>query len=214
MSSPVSKQVSAVDASYEWVKRHIAEMSRHVGTFITEAEVSEGAKTGRTPAREALLRLEAEGYLEILPRKGAFVRPISDSEIGHVMQARSVVEEWSVRHALGLATPLVGPLESIIEEQRAVLDDPVAFIERDRLFHGTIVQSARNPVLAGFYEQLRERQIRMGLLAIAGHPERANRVLAEHGRIVEAIKSGDAASAGAAIGEHLQNTLTALKAAE
>jgi DNA-binding GntR family transcriptional regulator len=201
-----------VDASYEWTKRRIAELSRHDGTLITEAEVSEGARTGRTPAREALLRLEAEGYLEILPRKGAFVRPISDSEIGHVMQARGVVEEWSVRQMLALGAEIADSLQSIIDEQRAVLGDPVAFIERDRLFHGTIVQSARNPVLAGFYEQLRERQIRMGLLALAGHPERASRVLTEHIQIVAAIKSGDALVAAAAIGSHLENTLTALKA--
>jgi DNA-binding GntR family transcriptional regulator len=56
-------QGSAQDLTYRWLKRHIAQLPRHGGTFLTESEVARKAGTSRTPVREALLRLEAEGFL-------------------------------------------------------------------------------------------------------------------------------------------------------
>lgn len=64
-------------------------MPRHEGVFLTEGAAAAATGTSRTPVREALLRLEAEGFLQIVPKKGAFVPPISDAEVESVMQARA-----------------------------------------------------------------------------------------------------------------------------
>jgi DNA-binding GntR family transcriptional regulator len=197
------------------LKRHIAQLPRHGATFLTESEVALAAGTSRTPVREALLRLEAEGFLEIVPKKGAFVPPISDAEVRAVMQARGLVEDWSVRSvasaAAGAEAEFLGELEQLLDEQQRLLVDPVAFIEHDRRFHRTIVRRAGNDVLAEFYETLRDRQVRMGLRAVASSANRARTVLTEHAAIVAALRRGDAEQAGAAVAAHLASTLAALE---
>jgi DNA-binding GntR family transcriptional regulator len=177
---------------------------------VTEAEVCETTGISRTPVREALLRLEAEGFLQILPKKGAYVPPIADAEVEAVMQARKLVEDWCVRRMTPAAGSLPAELERLITEQRDLLEDPVGFIECDRAFHRAIVRMAGNPVLTEFYETLRERQVRMGLRAIAAVQDRARTVITEHTIILEAVRSDEPDRAAAAVAEHLDSTLAAL----
>ncbi|GAA3072504.1 GntR family transcriptional regulator [Streptosporangium carneum] len=193
------------------MKHHIGSLPRHEGTFLTEAEVCEATGMSRTPVREALLRLETEGFLQIMPKKGAFVPPVSDAEIEAVMQARELVEDWCVRRAVPLADSLAPELERLVDRQETLLEDHLAFIECDRAFHRAIVRAAGNPVLAEFYETLRDRQVRMGLRAVAAAEDRARTVLAEHAAIVEGIRSGDAARAASALAAHLNGTLAVLR---
>lgn len=65
---------SAQDLTYAWLKRHISELPKEGGVFLSESEVAQAAGTSRTPVREALLRLETEGLLTIVPKKGAYIR--------------------------------------------------------------------------------------------------------------------------------------------
>lgn len=212
------RRVNAQDSTYHWLKTHIAGLPRAEGTFLTEGEVATAAGTSRTPVREALLRLEAEGLVQIVPKKGAYVPPISDRDVSEVMEARSVVEEWSVGR---IATShrsldpeldaLVAELTALLGEQEGALDDAVAFIDLDRAFHRTIVQAAGNLVLENFYESLRDRQVRMGLRAVASAEDRARRVLAEHRAIVRALRNRNAERATRAVRVHLDNTLGVLR---
>jgi DNA-binding GntR family transcriptional regulator len=149
--------LSAKDVTYGWLKRHISGLSRDGGVFLSESEVAQRAGTSRTPVREALVRLEAEGFLKIIPKKGAYVPPISDGEIEAVMQARGLVEDWCIRRIVPADPSLVAELERLVAEQEVVIDDPAAFIDLDRAFHRRLVQQAGNSVLAEFYESLRER---------------------------------------------------------
>lgn len=196
--------------AYRWLKRHVAGLPRSVGTFLTEGEVAEATGTSRTPVREALLRLEAEGFLQILPKKGAFVPPISDFEVEAVMEARLLVEDWCARRAVGLAESLSAELTRLVARQEELQGSPAEFVECDREFHRTIVRAAGNPVLADFYETLRDRQLRMGLGAIAASQRRARVVLEEHSAIVAGVRSGDAVVTAAALEAHLAGTLEAL----
>jgi len=88
---------------------------------------------------------------------------------------------------------------------------PLAFIELDREFHRAIVRAANNPILADFYESLRDRQTRMGLHAIATSERRMAGVLAEHKAIAEGVRSGDAERAAASMAAHLAATMAVLR---
>jgi DNA-binding GntR family transcriptional regulator len=211
MSSPLpadKKPASAQDLTYEWLKKRISELPRDGGVFLSESEVAQAAGTSRTPVREALLRLESERLLTIVPRKGAYVPPVSDAEIEAVMQARELVESWCVRRIVPAEPSFIAELEAMVAEQEALIGDPVAFIDRDRAFHRALVRRAGNPVLAEFYESLRERQIRMGVLAVASEENRARTVLDEHAAIVRALADGDP---GDALSAHLASTLAVLR---
>ncbi|GAA1357865.1 GntR family transcriptional regulator [Saccharothrix algeriensis] len=214
MSSSPLPGASAQDTTYRWLKQHIATLPPDDGTFLTESGVAQAAGTSRTPVREALLRLEAEGFLRIMPKKGAFVPPISDGEVRAVMEARALVEDWCVRRAVPADESFTAELDRLVADQEAAIADPLGFIERDRVFHRTIVRRAGNPVLADFYETLRERQVRMGLRAVSTSADRSRRVLDEHAAIVAALRSGDPEEAGRAVAAHLASTLAALHLSE
>ena len=205
------KAEAAQDAVFRWLKQHIVTLPRRDGVFLTEAEVCRATGTSRTPVREAMLRLEADGFLQIVPKKGAYVAPITEADIEAVMQARKIVEEWCVRQAADLGETLARELDRLVDQQRDLEDDPVAFIESDRLFHRAVVGAAGNPVLTGFYESLRDRQLRMGVHALASSTGRSGDVLTEHQAIVDGIRAGNPDAAAAAVGRHLATTLAALR---
>ncbi len=205
------KAEAAQDVAFAWLKKHIVTLPRTEGSFLTEAEVCRATGMSRTPVREALLRLEADGFLQILPKKGAYVPPITEAEVEAIMQARELVEDFCVRRAVVLADVVAAELERLLKQQEEQQKLPLEFIESDREFHRTIVRAANNPVLAGFYESLRDRQMRMGVHAIATSERRVGNVLAEHRAIVEGVHSADPERAAAAMAEHLARTLAVLR---
>jgi DNA-binding GntR family transcriptional regulator len=206
--------LSAQDASYRWLKDRILTTPRHEGLFLTEGEVAAAAGTSRTPVREALLRLEAEGFLQRLPKKGAYVPPISDSEVEWVMQARRMLETWCIREvAASEPADVAALMDELIDQQRTLIHDPLDFIDCDRRFHRTFVHAAGNPVLANFYESLRDRQLRSGVYAVTVSEGRANQVIDEHAAIVEALRTGDAGLTETALTRHLTNTLGVMRGA-
>jgi DNA-binding GntR family transcriptional regulator len=206
-----AKPQAAQDLVFAWLKKHIVSLPRTDGTFLTEAEVCRATGMSRTPVREALLRLEAEGFLQIVPKKGAFVPPISEREVEAIMQARAVVEDFCVRRAVHFAEVLAPELDRLLAEQVKQQKSPLEFIELDREFHRAIVRAADNPILADFYETLRDRQMRMGIYAITASAQRMDNVMVEHRAITEGVRSRDADQAATATAEHLTKTLAALR---
>jgi DNA-binding GntR family transcriptional regulator len=202
---------AAQDLVYRLLKKRVLTLPAQQGAFLTEAEVCRVTGTSRTPVREALLRLESEGLLQILPKKGAFVPPLAEAEVVAVMQARGLVEEWCARDAARSNDGAAEELHRRLREQEALRSDPIAFIECDREFHRTLVLAAGNPFVADFYESLRDRQVRMGLHVVVNSAARMEVVLAEHGAIVDAIRSGDPEGAAAAVATHLAKSLAALR---
>jgi DNA-binding GntR family transcriptional regulator len=202
---------AAQDTVFAWLKKHVVSLPRTDSTFLTEAEVCRATGMSRTPVREALLRLEADGFLQIVPKKGAFVPPITEREVEAIMQARGLVEDFCLRLAVRLGEFLAPELDRLLAQQEKRQKSPLEFIELDREFHRAIVRGADNPVLAGFYESLRDRQMRMGLHAIAASAQRMAGVLAEHRAIVEGVRSRDADQAAAAMAQHLTSTLDVLR---
>lgn len=206
-----AKPQAAQDLVFAWLKKHIVSLPRTDGTFLTEAEVCRATGMSRTPVREALLRLEAEGFLQIVPKKGAFVPPITEREVEAIMQARAVVEDFCVRRAVHFAEVLAPELDRLLAEQDKQQKSPLEFIELDREFHRAIVRAADNPILADFYETLRDRQMRMGIYAITASAQRIDNVMVEHRAITEGVRSRDADQAATATAEHLTKTLAALR---
>ena len=209
--SGVRKAEAAQDVAFAWLKTHIVTLPRSEGIFLTEAEVCRATGLSRTPVREALLRLEAEGFLQIVPKKGAFVPPITEAEINAIMEARRLVEEFCARRAVLLRDIVTVELERLLNQQEKQQKSPIEFIESDREFHRTIVRAADNPVLADFYETLRDRQMRMGVYAIATSERRIADVLTEHRAIRDGVRSGDSERAAGAVARHLTNTLAVLR---
>ncbi|WP_203633715.1 GntR family transcriptional regulator [Streptomyces sp. SID10815] len=191
------KQPPAADRVYTHVKQAVLDRRYEGGTLLTEGELAEAVGVSRTPVREALLRLEVEGLLKLYPKKGALVLPVSAQEIADVVETRRLVEGHAVRKAVPAPAGLLRRLAELLEQQKrqAAAGDLAAAAVTDRCFHAEIVRSGGNEILSRLYDQLRDRQLRMGVAVMHSHPDRIAKTLAEHEAILTALREGDAEAA-------------------
>ncbi|MGV9674018.1 GntR family transcriptional regulator [Nocardia sp. NPDC003482] len=210
MTTSKTSAASAPELAYEWLKNTILTLPRDEEMFLSEAQVAAASGTSRTPVREALLRLEAEGFVRRVPHKGAYIPALTDKDVDDVMQARRVVEEWSIAQVAANPGGVPDRLRDLIADQEADTD-PVEFIAHDLEFHTTVIRAAGNQVMHEFYRSLRDRQMRMGVRILLSDEQRKKQVLIEHAAIRDALAARDTEAAIHAVREHLDTTLSALK---
>jgi DNA-binding GntR family transcriptional regulator len=205
---------SASDRAYAWTRDRILDGTFPTGGMISEGEVCGSVGVSRTPVREAFLRLAAEGVLELFPKRGAFVVPVTPAEMRDVIEARLLVEQWAVGVValLPARAQTVRLLDECIAEMKEVRlpDDPLRYSLADRRFHETIVEATENSHVAAFYRSLRDRQLRIGsaLGLVRGRTERSH---TEHQGITNAIAEGDAELAAALVRDHIGHNREALE---
>ncbi|MDT0305157.1 GntR family transcriptional regulator [Streptomonospora wellingtoniae] len=200
-------KLSATDRAYRHTKDAILDRRYAGGDLISEGDIAAGVGVSRTPVREALLRLEAEGLVRLYPKRGALVVPVSQDEIDDVIETRRLVEGHTAQKAAGAEAvergALAGRLSDLLDRMRTEVDgDRQAFVLADRDFHRAIVAAGGNAILVGLYDSLRDRQLRMmeeGIRTVA----RMCRNIDEHAAILAAVEAGDAPSAGRAVQVHL-----------
>ncbi|AXI78571.1 GntR family transcriptional regulator [Peterkaempfera bronchialis] len=200
------KAPPAADRVYGYVKQSVLDRTFAGGTLLVEGEIAEAVGVSRTPVREALLRLEAEGLLKLYPKKGALVLPVSAQEIADVVETRLLVERYAVRKVLPASPELLGRLADLLAEQRALVEagDLQGASAVDRAFHHTIVAAAGNRILEHLYDQLRDRQLRMGVQVMRARPERVRLNLSDHADILDALREGDGEAAERLVSRHVE----------
>ena len=180
--------------------------------FLTEEALASELGVSRTPVREALLRLEAEGILELVPHKGAMVPAITERDVSEVMEVRQMLEKWGA----GWACENDGPREQLVARLTEMNAEMVElgskariadFIDCDREFHSQVVYVTGNRLARQVYGRLRDQQIRMGNIdaAPAGRA-RIDSVCQEHASIISALDAGNADKVCAAIDNHINAT--------
>ncbi|MFI1970016.1 GntR family transcriptional regulator [Streptomyces cinnamoneus] len=195
----------AAERVYAHVKDAVLHRRYEGGTLLTEGDLAEAVGVSRTPVREALLRLEGEGLLRLYPKKGALVLAVSAQEIADVVETRLLVEKHAAAKAVPAPPGLLARLGELVEDMRrqAEAGDLAAVSRSDRAFHAEIVRSAGNQILANLYEQLRDRQLRMGVAVMHAHPDRIAKNIAEHTDILQALRAGDAEAAVEVVDRHV-----------
>jgi len=199
---------SAAARVYVYVKERLLDGTFPGGALLSENELSQQLGLSRTPVRQAFVQLEAEGLLELYPKRGALVVPVAASEIEDVFEARLLVEEHCARRAANAGARLVADLEPLIAEQEQAVargaTGMAEFARADRHFHRAIVHAAGNAILTRLYDALRDRQQRIATVSLARNPGDAERFVTEHRGIVEALGRGDAADAAHLVSAHLR----------
>ncbi len=195
------------DLAYEEIKRRVITLEYRPGSYLNAAQVSAQLELGVTPVNQALNRLMIEGMVEVIPRKGAFVRPISLEEILNVIDVRLVNEVHCVRLAVERAT------DTELAELSAVLDQAEALVPKrdieglmllDREFHLRLSRAARNPVLTELLLSLHERSLRFWFISLS-NDEHLFAVLREHREIAERLRARDAEGVCAAMRAHIES---------
>ena len=203
---------SAADRVYRYAKDGVLCRRYAPHDLLTEGELADAVGVSRTPVREALLRLQAEGLVRLLPKRGALVLPVTTAEVADVLETRRIIETFAIRKAVtdgGADVP--ARLEEHLGRMRKAMreHDARAYVEADRDFHEHIVAATGNEILSSLYRSLRDRQLRMGVVNLmeAGSDKvdvarmRAN--ISDHEAIVAAIAARGLRAADAAMAAHL-----------
>ena len=178
--------------------------------FYSEVQLARALQISRTPVREALIQLEREGLVEIVPQRGFRLRSISEAERQEAFELRELIEVFVVRRlAVEASDKNVASLRAILLEQAAVISEPTAFIDADEDFHLAM------PTLLHL-ERTREILLTLrGIIWLSGLdavrvPERRSAVLEEHELLVDRIAAHDSDGAAKAMRAHIRLTRRAL----
>jgi len=200
-------RISLREQAYEQIKRRIITLKYEPGGYLNEAMISSELGLGKTPVRRAIDQLRLEGMIEVIPRKGIIVRPVSLQEIRDISEVRMVNEPFCARLAADRASDQeIEEIQSILDE--GVLSAKARDIERqmalDREFHSAISAAAKNQVLAEILRNLHERSLRFWFISLT-EPAHGERVGDEHAAIVDAIRRRDPDEAAAAMENHIES---------
>ncbi|MCS5422277.1 MULTISPECIES: GntR family transcriptional regulator [Psychrilyobacter] len=134
----MSKYMNLKEKSYEIIKHNIINLIYRPGEYLEEKKLSSSLEVSRTPMREALSRLEDEGWVNIYPRKGIYVAKIDETLINNVFEARKTLEISSLKLTAGRLPQM--KLE-LLKEKFADLtvDDPKKLEIIDDEFHNMII---------------------------------------------------------------------------
>lgn len=177
------------------------------GERLMEVQLAEEMGVSRTPVREAIRKLELDGFLIMVPRKGAYVAGITLKDIADVFEVRAALEGM----AAGLAAERITDEEldqlerSLVQIRESQSGDNInAVVEGDTAFHEIIYQASRNQQLVQIITHLREQIQRFRMTSLS-QPGRSKFALDEHKKIVEAISDRDVELARALAREHIEN---------
>lgn len=193
VSHPTGREPASARA-YAHTKQAIVAGRLEGGTIVSEGDVAAELGVSRTPVREAFLRLEAEGWLRLFPKRGALVVPVLDGERAAVLEARLLVEAHAARAVAADPDRAVRTAEAMrarLEEQEGAwrTGDVLRFAHADATFHQALVEQGRNPLLTSFYGTLQDRHERMTRGSIQVQPANAAAILAEHRELTDLIEA-------------------------
>ncbi|MDZ5696575.1 GntR family transcriptional regulator [Chelativorans sp. M5D2P16] len=201
-ASPVLEPESRSEAAYRAIEEMVVTLQLPPGTVTTEQKLCERTGLGRTPVREALLRLSHGFLVTILPRRGVLVRPVEVDYILMTIDIRQSVERLMVRRAAQLADDFqrrrLRDLAALIEEA-AHAPDPLRFMRIDDAFNRLLAKAAQHEVAARTFEPLHCVNRRAGFVYAGAEGKGLAETGREHVRIMHAIAAGNAAEAEAAL---------------
>ncbi|MQY09679.1 GntR family transcriptional regulator [Actinomadura macrotermitis] len=184
------------------------------GQRLVEADLMERFTATRAGVRQALADLAAEGLVERVPNKGARVRVVSVAEAVEITECRMALEGLCAAKAAERVTEADrAGLTGLVARMRAAVEagDPLGYSDLNHQVHGRILEISAQRTAVATIERLRGQLVRHQF-RLALQPDRPQRSLAEHERVVAAVLAGDPAAAEAAMRDHLRHVIDALAA--
>ena len=192
---------------YEELKRQILKGEIAPGHRMMEVELADDMGVSRTPVREAIRKLELEGLVLMIPRKGAEVAEITEKNMQDVLEVRKALEELSVQLACERITPeQVEEMKMAAEDFRKVLKsgDVTKIAEADVKFHDIIFAATNNQRLITLLNNLREQMYRFRVEYLK-QKECYPQLLEEHDKLIALISGGEVEEACELMGCHIDN---------
>lgn len=190
--------ISLVDTAYEQIRRRILDNVWPPGHRALEQEVALALGMSRTPVREALSRLRNEGLVEIIPRHGMRVLPVSPADMREIYQILTALECMAAE-LLAQRKPSAAELEPLVAATQAMdkalkADDLDAWAAADERFHAQLMELAGNRQMQATVLNYWDRAHRARLFTLRLRPKPVNSTR-EHMQMVERLRAGDAEGA-------------------
>jgi DNA-binding GntR family transcriptional regulator len=197
-NSGSKSRVSFAEQAYMELKQQILQNRLPAGSQFLEQEIAERLNMSRTPTREAMVRLANEGLIEVRPRHGMRVLPISPKDMAEIYEIITALESAAAGLVAekGLDKDGLRPLIRAVEDMEVALsaDDLEAWARADHQFHSSLVELTGNQRLMHLIDTFHDQghRVRMTTLHMRPKPDKSN---ADHRAVVEAILDGDAHNA-------------------
>ena len=198
---------SRVEGAYEALKRAIRDAVFAPGYQGSEGEIAASLGMSRTPVHEAIIRLQEEGLVRVLPRRGVVILAISPDDMAEIYEATIALEAASAEllacRPAGARDALAAELDRVNDGMEAALaaGDLAAWAEADGRFHQLLVERTGNGRLARMAATMQDQSHRARMLTVRLRPRPVASVQ-DHRAIVAAIRRGDAAQARALAQRH------------
>ena len=207
MTDPENSTLSQGQTTYLALLDAIRAGDYAPGDRLREVEIATRLKLSRTPIREAMRRLEADGIVEHRARIGAVVRSLGHSEVVELYEMRAVLErtaaELAAKHAVAAEVDTLDALNAKIANS---LSDSAKAAAINQQFHQALYHAARNRFLIEATRAMSNALLLLGPTTLAD-ANRIEVVCRQHQNIVDAIRAQDEEAAGASAQAHLETSL-------
>jgi DNA-binding GntR family transcriptional regulator len=209
-----NQTLSLSQKAYELIRRRIVDLELPPGAILDEGRLQIELGLGRTPIREALLRLSTERLVTIVPRRGIFVAEIGITDLQQIFEVRILLEAQAARLAARRGSKqhweLMEHLLALIDPQ--CIDDPEMALTIDENFHQVLYEAANNRLLQDYLMTLYALSRRMWrYLSIS--PNDLLSWLAEHRSILTVLEEGNSELAGELVQAHIRSYQEHIQAA-
>lgn len=204
----------ASDHAYRLIRAQILSGERAGGDWLREGELAESIGVSRTPVREALRRLTAEGLVRYERNRGVQVAAWTEEDLGEIFSLRSVLEPWACRLAAMSATVDLDELDRLAHDMEAAARGSIADVDRitelNNRFHGLILAGSRNRRLGSVVSSV--VQVPLVWQTFSHYSETdLRRSLAHHHELVAALAAGDPDWAESVMRSHVRAAWNSLK---
>ena len=212
-SRPRRRPGSMADRVYEALKEEIFDFRLIPGHKFSETDVANRLGASRTPVREALYRLQREGYVEVLFRSGWLVKPIDFEQIEELYDLRITLERAAMHKICRLSEPppILVQLNDIWNpdhpSERAFGSTVRAL---DESFHCGLVAAAGNREMTSIHREITER-LRVIRRLDFTRPDRIDATYVEHAEILKALADNNPGEAAEKLTAHIRNSQSAVR---
>jgi len=197
------EHLSLKESAYRIIKEKLLNLEYEPGSRIREDLLAQEISMSRTPVREAINQLSAEGFVNNIPRKGVFAIELTPEEIGDLLDVREPLEMLAIEKCIKkISEEHISALENNIKEFEAALlaEDFKTCNVLDSKFHLEITAVSNNKKLIEFIKEIEDfMQIARGIEKKTNPKMKNELTLQEHKNILEAIKNRDVEAAKEAI---------------
>ena len=207
---PLDRPRGLKDLAYQQLRGLLVQGKLEAGVVYSAAQFAEMLGVSRTPVREALLQLVAEGFLEVIKQEGYKLRRFTEKEIRDLFETRRLLETYAAEKVTGtLSEADARQLKATLKEMAALAadGDVAGFLEADRAFHMAIIRKLDNGMLSSIMDTIRG-QITLFAAKAVSHKGRSSEILREHGAILSALCGKDPKKAVRVVVDHLKTTET------